>query len=469
MNKAQAPWNVVWPPQGPQCQGQFGHATQAQLAHCSTSPRMPGVSGSPRGHPVVAPPAPVASMAPGGSGAFPSSRRRLCVEGMASPVGSFAPSGVAEISGRTSSAAGFEVPRVAPEVLKPRWESTGVRVVGASLSTEAASGHTRETSAASGSIQLAIAPSGGSIAASAGDAQVGALRNEIEGLRAELDALKTLLDEGFRDLESTANFRTPETQKHSSSGHPPPPSNQPIFRRSMARICRRSLRIRGVPLFSLGHPWSSVVNAEGKLALSLFEPRFVEAAGKLLPPSGDARFGYAESYPPRERTAGVLANIEDHRWIEQGHEEFVAGYGSDPQVQVLANHGGRFRILKAWGEHRDGIDLYYAHIQLLAERDLQRGPGADAMRYWAEEVSKGSSPAGDSRASQVKSGTHLLAMVPAPVFESPESWRIIGQVPTGVRVIAMDVPRVVEGCLAAGRTGKFWLSATDLLSASLGK
>ncbi|CAL1163086.1 unnamed protein product [Cladocopium goreaui] len=38
-------------------------------------------------------------------------------------------------------------------------------------------------------------------------------------------------------------------------------------------------------------------------------------------------------------------------------------------------------------------------------------------------------------------------MVPAPVFESPESWRIIGQVPTGVRVIAMDLPRVVEGYL----------------------
>lgn len=92
---------------------------------------------------------------------------------------------------------------MAPEVLKPRWESTGVRVVGASLSTEAASGHTRETSAASGSIQLAIAPSGGSIAASAGDAQVGALRNEIEGLRAELDALKTLLDEGVQQREET--------------------------------------------------------------------------------------------------------------------------------------------------------------------------------------------------------------------------------------------------------------------------
>ncbi len=29
---------------------------------------------------------------------------------------------------------------------------------------------------------------------------------------------------------------------------------------------------------------------------------------------------------------------------------------------------------------------------------------------------------------EVKAGTHLLAMVAAPVFESPESWRVIGQV-----------------------------------------
>jgi len=87
--------------------------------------------------------------------------------------------------------------------VKQRWESTGVRHVGASLSTEAASFHTREASAASGSTQLQLAPSGGSIAASAGDAQVGALRSEIEGLRAELDALKTLLDEGVQQREET--------------------------------------------------------------------------------------------------------------------------------------------------------------------------------------------------------------------------------------------------------------------------
>eukprot|EP00434_Breviolum_minutum_P037894 symbB.v1.2.033602.t1/scaffold4196.1/size83517/10 len=414
-------------------------------APCSaTSPRMPsGGPGSPRIHPIVAPPmAPVVGpgKAPGGSGSFPSSRPGppIACDRKAS-LGSFAPPMAAPTamqapyhpnqaaSPRTSGVSNYDAQTVQfngrGSDVKQRWESTGVRHVGASLSTEAASFHTREASAASGSTQLQLAPGGGSIAASAGDAQVGALRSEIEGLRAELDALKTLLDEG----------KTICCNQWS----------QATFFVAMARIARRSLRIHGLPLFSLGHPWSSVVNAEGKLALSLFEPRFVEIVGKLLPPSGDARFGYAESYPPRERTAGVLVNIEDHRWINEGHEEFVAGYGSDPQVQVLANANGRFRILKARREQRDGIDLYYANVQLLSERDLQRGPGAEAMSYWSEEVSEGS----PERASQVKAGTHLLAMVAAPVFESPESWRVIGQVPEGIRVIAMDVPRVVEGYL----------------------
>ncbi|CAK8986170.1 Hypothetical protein SCF082_LOCUS439 [Durusdinium trenchii] len=211
----------------------------------------------------------------------------------------------------------------------------------------------------------------------------------------------------------------------------------------MARIARRSLRIKGLPLFSLGHPWSSVVNAEGKLALSLFEPRFVEVASKLLPPRGDARFGYAESYPPRERTSGVLANIEDHRWVDEGHEEFVQGYGSGSQVQLLANAQHRFRILKARKEQQEGVDLYYANVQLMTERDLQRGLGLEAVAYWQEESSQGS----DSRALSVKAGTHLVAIVTAAVFETAESWRVIGQVPEGIRVIAMDVPRVVEGYL----------------------
>eukprot|EP00913_Durusdinium_trenchii_P020917 g19653.t1 len=171
----------------------------------------------------------------------------------------------------------------------------------------------------------------------------------------------------------------------------------------MARIARRSLRIKGLPLFSLGHPWSSVVNAEGKLALSLFEPRFVEVASKLLPPR----------------------------------------YGSGSQVQLLANAQHRFRILKARKEQQEGVDLYYANVQLMTERDLQRGLGLEAVAYWQEESSQGS----DSRALSVKAGTHLVAIVTAAVFETAESWRVIGQVPEGIRVIAMDVPRVVEGYL----------------------
>lgn len=35
--------------------------------------------------------------------------------------------------------------------------------------------------------------------------------------------------------------------------------SQATFFVAMARIARRSLRIHGLPLFSLGHPWSSVV------------------------------------------------------------------------------------------------------------------------------------------------------------------------------------------------------------------
>lgn len=40
---------------------------------------------------------------------------------------------------------------------------------------------------------------------------------------------------------------------------PGPATSPPLRETAMARIARRSLRIRGLPLFSLGHPWSSVV------------------------------------------------------------------------------------------------------------------------------------------------------------------------------------------------------------------
>ena len=52
----------------------------------------------------------------------------------------------------------------------------------------------------------------------------------------------------------------------------------------------------------------------------------------------------------------------------------------------------------------------------------------------------------------MQAGTHLVAMVAANVWESCESWRVTGQVPEGVRVIAMGAPRLVEGYLMVPRS-----------------
>ncbi|CAE7663911.1 unnamed protein product, partial [Symbiodinium sp. CCMP2456] len=210
----------------------------------------------------------------------------------------------------------------------------------------------------------------------------------------------------------------------------------------MARIVRRGLRLPGLPLFSLGQPWHSVMNSEGKLALSLYQRQYVDVARRIL--ASNKQFGYAESYPPREGTSGVLALVEDFRWIGEESEHHVPGYGSGSQVQLLSASGGRFRILKTSKETVDGLELYRAHVQLFAERDLTRGAGAEAMAYWNDKTA---GPEEGSRATSVKPGSHLVAYVDAPVFESPESWRCVGEVPAGVRVIAMGSPRFVEGYL----------------------
>eukprot|EP00439_Symbiodinium_sp_Y106_P060457 s1995_g8.t3 len=167
----------------------------------------------------------------------------------------------------------------------------------------------------------------------------------------------------------------------------------------MARIVRRSLRLPGLPLFSLGQPWHSVMNSEGKLALSLYQAQYVDVARKILA-SSNKQFGYAESYPPREGTAG-------------------APVLSLP-ASLIAELPGK--------ETEDGVELYRAH----------------AMAYWSDKTA---GPEDGSRATSVKPGSHLVAYVNAPVFESPESWRCVGEVPAGVRVIAMGSPRVVEGYL----------------------
>ncbi|CAE7800659.1 unnamed protein product [Symbiodinium necroappetens] len=164
----------------------------------------------------------------------------------------------------------------------------------------------------------------------------------------------------------------------------------------MARIVRRGLRLPGLPLFSLGQPWHSVMNSEGKLALSLYQRQYVDVARKIL--ASNKQFGYAESYPPREGTSGVLALVEDFRWIGEDSEHHVPGYGSGSQVQLLSASGGRFRILKMSKETVDGLELYRAHVQLFAERDLTRGAGAEAMAYWNDKTA---GPEEGSRATSV--------------------------------------------------------------------
>jgi len=201
----------------------------------------------------------------------------------------------------------------------------------------------------------------------------------------------------------------------------------------MARIARRALRLRELPLFSLGAPWTSVVESDtNMLGLRLFEPRYLEMARRILPPQGSGKFGYAESYPPRPGTSGMLTSVQE---FEEGKN-----------VMVLARGERRFRILATRAEAVEGSDqpLYIAHVQLLEDRDCQREV-AKKLRQPTELLKGVQDAEVASKASQVFAGSHLVANMGAPVFESLESWRVIGQVPAGVRVIAGGPPTTVEG------------------------
>lgn len=236
----------------------------------------------------------------------------------------------------------------------------------------------------------------------------------------------------------------------------------------MARIARRGLRIKALPLFSLdGRPWQSVCDAGGMLPLRLYEPRYVEMARRVLPPAGQGKFGYAETFPPKKGTAGVLAHVEQYRWSSSGQQR------TDQDVALLsARAARRFRILSVRAEEVEPKKppLFVAHVQLLEDRDVARGPGAEGMAYWSQPAGPpGASAAGGvvgadgsaggaagaggalppprKRADAVAAGTALVARLGAPVFESPESWQAVAQVPAGVAVVAAGPPRVVEGYL----------------------
>lgn len=200
----------------------------------------------------------------------------------------------------------------------------------------------------------------------------------------------------------------------------------------MARIARRALRIKDVPLFSLGKPWQSAVDSVGTLGLRLFEPRYVELAKRVLPPKGEGKFGYAESYPPKVGSAGVLAQVEGFRWERGG-----AVAAPDDTVLLSARSARRFRILRVRPEEITvgKPPLFFAHVQLLEDRDVVRGRVMEALGYW------------QGRVDGLRPGTALVARQGAPVFESENSRRVVSQIPAGVIVIAAGPPVTVDGYL----------------------
>jgi len=206
---------------------------------------------------------------------------------------------------------------------------------------------------------------------------------------------------------------------------------------AMARIARRSLRIRELPLFSLGKPWQSVSDS-GRLDLRLFEPRYMELGRRVLPPNGDGKFGYSDEYPPRAGGSGMLAQTEGFRWTSSGKPiDSDVQLSSDEADSVLlsASAATRFRILAVRAQEvaSEKPPLYVAHVQLLEDRDTLRRADQKALGYW------------ESRWKDVQQGTALIAKQGAPVYESIDAWRVSGEVPAGVLVIAGGPPRLIAG------------------------
>eukprot|EP00927_Polykrikos_kofoidii_P033033 TRINITY_DN27987_c0_g1_i2.p1 TRINITY_DN27987_c0_g1~~TRINITY_DN27987_c0_g1_i2.p1 ORF type:complete len:294 (-),score=62.84 TRINITY_DN27987_c0_g1_i2:28-909(-) len=206
----------------------------------------------------------------------------------------------------------------------------------------------------------------------------------------------------------------------------------------MARIARRSLRLTDLPLFSLGKPWKHVADVKDRLDLRLYEPRYVELARRVLPPTGNGRFGYAECYPPMRGESGVLVQADGHRWIGEAAADDPAGvYEESRQGQVLlsSKKERRFRILSVREEEVDGSSepLFVGHVQLLEDHDVARLPKKKDVSILG------------SKMLGIKAGSALVARQQARVFESAESWRTVGEVPAGVLVIAAGPPTIVEG------------------------
>lgn len=201
----------------------------------------------------------------------------------------------------------------------------------------------------------------------------------------------------------------------------------------MARIARRGLQLRNLPLFSLAEPvpWQSQAAADGTAAFRLKEPSHLELARRVLPPNGDGKFGFVEG-ASKAGGPGIIAQVQDFQW------------SADKSTVAVRSRGSRrFRILGC-KEHEIETGqppLLLAKVQLLADQDLMRGPAIEGLNFWMAKDESG------SKASQLKAGDCLVAVQGVPVFESMESWTATHSIAKGVMVVADGPPRFVQGYL----------------------
>lgn len=210
----------------------------------------------------------------------------------------------------------------------------------------------------------------------------------------------------------------------------------------MARIARRALRIRDLPLLCPGKPWSSMSDASGNLAVRLYLPEELEFARRVLPPIGSGRFGYAEKSDPEKGNVGILAQVEGYRWESDDQDEISGRILGEPNalnqptaVVISARAEVKFRVLSTQPHEVESGEspLYTAHIQQLANRDLARGDKQASCIYWS------------SKMHEVKEGTALIARQQATVYESVDNWRVVSHVPAGVVVISAGPVTMTEG------------------------
>lgn len=104
----------------------------------------------------------------------------------------------------------------------------------------------------------------------------------------------------------------------------------------MARIARRALRIKDIPLLSLGKPWSAVAEGSDPVLLRLYDPREVVLAQRVLPPVGHGQFGYSEKNVPQAGGAGVIVQIDGYRWESDDQKSVLISIRPERRFRILS-------------------------------------------------------------------------------------------------------------------------------------